>query len=55
MIASVSTRFDGHPDLLDGGKLFLETACLLSMAAIATRIALRGKGLRRPATESQRA
>ncbi len=43
---------DGKPDLLDGGKIFIEIACLLSIAAIAARIALRGKGLRRAAAES---
>lgn len=37
---------DGHPDLLDGGKLFVEVASLLSVAAIAIRIHLRGRGLR---------
>jgi predicted ferric reductase len=43
---------DGKPDLLDGGKLFIEIACLLSIAAIAVRIALRGKGLRRSPPKS---
>jgi DMSO/TMAO reductase YedYZ heme-binding membrane subunit len=37
---------DGHPDLLDGGKVFVEIACLLSAIAIGWRTALRGKGLR---------
>ncbi len=37
---------DGHPDLLDGGKVFVEIACLLSAIAIGWRIGLRGKGLR---------
>jgi sulfoxide reductase heme-binding subunit YedZ len=37
---------DGHPDMLDGGKLFLEAAMLLSLAAILARAHLRGKGLR---------
>jgi predicted ferric reductase len=40
---------DGHPDLLDGGKVFVEAAFLLSLAATLWRIRLRGKGLR-PAT-----
>lgn len=37
---------DGHPDLLDGGKVFVEAAAVLSLLAIATRIWLRGRGLR---------
>ncbi len=37
---------DGHPDMLDGGKIFLEIACLLSLAAVAARIRLRATGLR---------
>ena len=37
---------DGHPDLLDGGKIFLEIACLLSLAAVVARICLRTHGLR---------
>lgn len=37
---------DGHPDLLDGGKIFVEIAALLCFAATALRIRLRGKGLR---------
>ena len=37
---------DGHPDLLDGGKVYLEIAALLCLAAIAIRIRLRGRGLR---------
>ena len=37
---------DGHPDLLDGGKVFLEIAFVLSAAAVAARIRLRGNGLR---------
>jgi DMSO/TMAO reductase YedYZ heme-binding membrane subunit len=39
---------DGHPDMLDGGKVFLEIACLLSLVAIVVRLLLRGRGLRRP-------
>jgi len=37
---------DGHPDMLDGGKIFVEAATLLSFAAIALRIRLRGRGFR---------
>jgi len=37
---------DGHPDLLDGGKLFLYGCCLVSVAAVAWRLRLRGRGLR---------
>jgi hypothetical protein len=41
---------DGHPDLLDGGKVFLEIACLLSAAAVGVRIWRHGRGFRaRPA------
>ena len=42
---------DGHPDLLDGGKVFVEAATLISVLATSTRFYLRGKGLR-PATHS---
>jgi predicted ferric reductase len=37
---------DGHPDLLDGGKIFLEMAALLTFAAIGVRVRLHGRGLR---------
>ncbi len=37
---------DGHPDLLDGGKVFVEIAALIGLAAAAVRIRLRGRGLR---------
>ncbi len=37
---------DGHPDLLDGGKVFLEIAALLIVAAISMRVRLHGRGLR---------
>lgn len=37
---------DGHPDLLDGGKVFIEICTLLSIAAVAVRWRLRGSGLR---------
>jgi sulfoxide reductase heme-binding subunit YedZ len=40
---------DGHPDLLDGGKVFVEVAMLLSLAAVVVRYRLRGVGLRRTA------
>jgi predicted ferric reductase len=38
---------DGHPDLLDGGKVFVEIASLISLLAVLARYRLRGKGLRR--------
>lgn len=37
---------DGHPDLLDGGKVFVECCTLLSVAATAVRWRLRGTGFR---------
>jgi predicted ferric reductase len=37
---------DGHPELLDGGKVFVEILSLVSLTAIALRIRLRGVGLR---------
>ena len=37
---------DGHPDLLDGGKVFVEISALICLLAIALRVRLRGKGLR---------
>lgn len=37
---------DGHPDLLDGGKVFVEICALLSIAAVGVRWRLRGVGLR---------
>lgn len=37
---------DGNPDLLDGGKVFVEVATLLSFTAVAIRIRLRGRGFR---------
>lgn len=36
----------GHPDLLDGGKVFVEVAALISLMAVSMRIWLRGRGLR---------
>jgi len=40
---------DGHPDLLDGGKVFVEILALLCFLATALRIRLRGRGLRQDA------
>lgn len=37
---------DGHPDLLDGGKVFLEIAALVTVAAVTMRVRLHGRGLR---------
>jgi sulfoxide reductase heme-binding subunit YedZ len=37
---------DGHPDLLDGGKIFVEILALICLAAITVRLCLRGRGLR---------
>jgi sulfoxide reductase heme-binding subunit YedZ len=37
---------DGHPDLLDGGKVFLEITCAISLAAVVVRLWLRGRGFR---------
>jgi methionine sulfoxide reductase heme-binding subunit len=37
---------DGHPDLLDGGKIFIEISLLTSVVATAIRVHLRGRGLR---------
>ena len=37
---------DGHPDLLDGGKVFVEAAAVVSFAAAAVRWRMRGRGLR---------
>jgi predicted ferric reductase len=37
---------DGHPDLLDGGKVFLEIAALITVAAVSVRVRLHGRGLR---------
>ena len=36
----------GKVDLLDGGKLFVEICCVISLAAWAMRIRLRGHGFR---------
>jgi predicted ferric reductase len=45
---------DGHPDLLDGGKVFVEIATLVSCSAIGVRWWLRGRGLRPVAHASQK-
>lgn len=37
---------DGHPDLLDGGKLFAEAAALLITGAVILRVRLNTSGLR---------
>jgi len=37
---------DGHPDLLDGGKIFVEAAALVCLGATLWRVGLRGRGLR---------
>ncbi len=37
---------DGHPDLLDGGKVFVEIATLVSVVAVGVRWWMRGRGLR---------
>ena len=41
---------DGHPDMLDGGKVFLDLCFALSLAAVLARLRLRGAGLRKTAT-----
>jgi predicted ferric reductase len=37
---------DGHPVLLDGGKVFVEAATLISVTAVVIRVWLRGRGFR---------
>jgi len=37
---------DGHPDLLDGGKVFVEAASLASLVAVVVRYRMRGQGFR---------
>jgi predicted ferric reductase len=46
---------DGHPDLLDGGKVFVEIATLVSVVAVAVRTWLRGRGLRGRGLRAERA
>jgi predicted ferric reductase len=43
---------DGHPDLLDGGKIFVEAATVISFAATTIRIRLRGRGFRPSSTQA---
>lgn len=43
---------DGHPDLLDGGKVFVEAATVVSCVAVGVRVWLRGRGFR--TTRAQR-
>ena len=38
---------DGHPDMLDGGKVFLEGCFVVCLAAVIWRVKLRGAGLRK--------
>lgn len=45
---------DGHPDLLDGGKVYIEISLLISIAATAIRVHLRGRGLRREANNNSK-
>ncbi|HSY37385.1 MAG TPA: ferric reductase-like transmembrane domain-containing protein [Acidobacteriaceae bacterium] len=45
---------DGHPDLLDGGKVFLEIACVVSVAAVVARVWLHGRGFRTQRKQSAR-
>ncbi len=37
---------DGNPDLLDGGKVFIEVCAVLSAVAIGGRVWMRGRGFR---------
>jgi predicted ferric reductase len=37
---------DGHPDLLDGGKVFLEGCSVLIVVAVVVRFRMRGRGFR---------
>jgi predicted ferric reductase len=37
---------DGHPDFLDGGKIFVEIAAVLGLAAAVLRVHWRGRGFR---------
>ena len=38
---------DGHPDLLDGGKVFVEGASVVSLIAVVVRYKMRGQGFRK--------
>jgi hypothetical protein len=46
---------DGHPDLLDGGKVFLEILAVVCFLAVAVRIRLRGRGLRSTVSRNETA
>jgi predicted ferric reductase len=46
---------DGHPDLLDGGKVFLEILAVVCFFAVAVRIRLRGRGLRSTVSRNETA
>jgi predicted ferric reductase len=46
---------DGHPDLLDRGKIFVEAATLVSIVAVAVRLRLSGRGFRPVSTTPARA
>jgi predicted ferric reductase len=45
---------DGHPDLLDGGKIFVEACTVVSFAAAAIRYRMRGEGFRPAHAPSRR-
>ena len=45
---------DGHPDLLDGGKIFVAAAFLISALAVGLRLRLRGPGLRQSQPREKR-
>jgi predicted ferric reductase len=44
----------GKVDLLDGGKVFVEICCAISLATWAVRIRLRGRGFRPPVRNPDR-
>lgn len=46
---------DGHPDLLDGGKVFVEIAALIILAATTLRVRFRTNGFRaKPSSTANR-
>jgi DMSO/TMAO reductase YedYZ heme-binding membrane subunit len=45
---------DGHPDLLDGGKVFLEICTVISVIAVAVRYRFRAVGFRPKRSEAAR-
>ena len=45
---------DGHPDLLDGGKIFVEACAIVSFAATAIRYRIRTEGFRAAHTHGRR-